>query len=332
MGLKERARDFSGRRITVLGDIIADEYLLAQTDRISREAPVPILKYRSRELSLGGAANAAHNVKALGGDVSLVGIVGEDHLGKEILKLLETEGVDTQRVIRAQEAATTCKTRILAGGFHTTKHQILRIDRESEGEYAKTTTERLLASLEEALQGAEALVVSDYGLGVVKEPVVAAVNRLAERALAASSNPRSPLVTVDSRHNLLAFRGITALTPNELELQEVIDNHLPEDRIFQEGEALRRRLGARGLLLTRGSRGMVLFEAGEEPRPIGIFGLDKAADGTGAGDTVISAFTLAQAAGASMWEAAQLANIAGGLVVMKRGTATVSARELLEAL
>ena len=332
MVLKDRVQEFTGRRIAVLGDIIADEYLLGQTSRVSREAPVLILKYHSRELSLGGAANAAHNVKTLGGEVSLIGVVGEDPLGEEVLGLLEAEGIKTQGVVRAPEASTTCKTRILAGGLYTAKQQVLRIDREWEGEYTRPTTEKLLASLKRATRRAEALVVSDYGLGVVKGPVLAAVNRLAEEAGAASPQPRLPLVTVDSRHNVLAFRGVTSLTPNEVEVQEVLGNHLPEERVLREGEALRRRLGARGLLLTRGSRGMILFEGGEAPRPLSIFGSDEVADVTGAGDTVISAFTLAQAAGASMWEAAQLANIAAGLVVMKRGTATVTAQELLEVL
>lgn len=332
MRLKDRVRDFSGRHVAVLGDIIADEYLLTQTSRVSREAPILILKYHSREVSLGGAANAAHNVKALGGEVSLIGVLGEDPLGEEVIALLKAKGIETQGVVRAPEASTTCKTRILAGGLYTAKQQVLRIDREWGGEYTESTSKRLLASLEEASRRVEALLVSDYGLGVVKGPVLSAVNRLAEEACAASPRPRPPLVTVDSRHNVLAFRGMTALTPNEVELKEVVGNPLPEERVFREGEALRRRLGARGLLLTRGSRGMVLFEGGEAPRPLDIFGSDEVADVTGAGDTVISAFTLAQVAGASMWEAAQLANIAGGLVVMKRGTATVTAEELLEVL
>ena len=331
--LRSRAQAFGGRRVLVLGDLIADEYLLGTTHRVSREAPVLILRHRSREVKLGGAGNAANNVRALGGEVSVLGLLGDDDAGREVLDLLQERGIDASGVVRLPEIETTVKMRILAGQTNTTMQQVIRIDREGEGGVPRETADRLARALRERAETADAILISDYGLGAVGPVIIQAVNALAEEKCA--SNGGLPLL-VDSRHGLIGFRGVTAVTPNEAEMRAVLEGRqgvaLSNDDLFRETEALRERMGIQGLLLTRGKHGMVLFEAGRPPQSLDIFGGDDVTDVTGAGDTVIGAFCLSLAAEAGMREAARLANIAGGLVVMKRGTATVSQRELLEVL
>ena len=331
--LRGRAQAFGGRRILVLGDLIADEYLLGTTHRVSREAPVLILRHRSREVKLGGAGNAANNVRALGGEVSVLGLLGDDDAGREVLDLLQERGIDASGVVRLPEFETTVKMRILAGQTNTTMQQVIRIDREGEGGVPRETADRLARALRERAETADAILISDYGLGAVGPVIIQAVNALAEEKCA--SNGGLPLL-VDSRHGLIGFRGVTAVTPNEAEMRAVLEGRqgaaLGDDDLFREAEALRERMGIQGLLLTRGKHGMVLFEAGRPPQSLDIFGGDDVTDVTGAGDTVIGTFCLSLAAEAGMREAARLANIAGGLVVMKRGTATVSQRELLEVL
>ncbi len=331
--LRGRAQAFGGRRVLVLGDLIADEYLLGTTHRVSREAPVLILRHRSREVKLGGAGNAANNVRALGGEVSVLGLLGDDDAGREVLDLLQERGIDASGVVRLPEIETTVKMRILAGQTNTTMQQVIRIDREGEGRVPRETADRLARALRERAETADAILISDYGLGAVGPVIIQAVNALAEEKCA--SNGGLPLL-VDSRHGLIGFRGVTAVTPNEAEMRAVLEGKqgvaLSNDDLFRETEALRERMGIQGLLLTRGKHGMVLFEAGRPPQSLDIFGGDDVADVTGAGDTVIGAFCLSLAAEAGMREAARLSNIAGGLVVMKRGTATVSLRELLEVL
>ena len=327
--LRERAEALRGRRVLVLGDIIADEYLLGLTSRVSREAPVLILKHQSRELKLGGAGNAANNVRDLGGEVRLLGVLGDDPLGGEVLEVLEERGIDASGVLRLPGVETTRKTRILAGGVNTAMQQVFRMDREGEGEIPEDAASRLASALKEMADEADSVLISDYGQGVVGPQMIEAVNRLAEEK---SASDGGLPVLVDSRYRLNGFRGATAVTPNEVEMREILAGPLGEEALFREAEGLRQRLGFGGLLLTRGKKGMVLFEAGRSPQSLAIFGGDDVADVTGAGDTVIGTFTLSLASGAGMWESAQLANVAGGLVVMKQGTATVSHRELLEAL
>ncbi|MDP6618519.1 MAG: PfkB family carbohydrate kinase [Nitrospinota bacterium] len=331
--LHGRAQAFGGRRVLVLGDLIADEYLLGTTHRVSREAPVLILRRRSREVRLGGAGNAANNVRALGGEVSVLGLLGDDDAGREVSDLLQERGIDASGVVRPPEIETTVKMRILAGRTNTTMQQVIRIDREGEGCVPREAADRLARALRERAEAADAILISDYGLGAVGPEVLRAVNDLAKDKRAA--NGGLP-VLVDSRYGLRGFHGVTAVTPNEEEMHAVLGDPPnaaeDDDKLFREAEALRERMGIQGILLTRGKHGMVLFEAGRPPESLDIFGGDDVADVTGAGDTVTGTFCLSLAAEAGMREAARLANIAGGLVVMKRGTATVSQRELLEVL
>jgi rfaE bifunctional protein kinase chain/domain len=325
--LLEIIAGFGRRRVAVVGDLIADEFIYGQLDRVSREAPVLILKYDATEILPGGAGNAANNVAALGGRVRLVGAAGRDEAGDRLLEAFQP-GVSVAGVVRPRAGRTPTKTRILAGGIHSAKQQVVRIDRATSQAFDRRTIQDVERRLLEAVAGCDALLVSDYGTGLVTPALVGR----ARRALVAGGR-RVP-VLVDSRYALLAYRGMTACTPNESEVEHLVGVRIDDDlrTLERAGRTLVRRTGAAAVLVTRGSRGMALFEPGEKTRHIPIFGSDEIADVTGAGDTVIATMTLALAAGATYYEAARLANYAGGLVVMKRGTATVSAEELRDAI
>jgi rfaE bifunctional protein kinase chain/domain len=320
---------FSNRRVLVIGDIIADEFIYGEVARVSREAPVLILKYDATEMVAGGAGNAANNVAALGGRARLAGVIGADPEGRRLLASFH-RGVDRSHIARAREYRTPVKTRILAGGIHSAKQQIVRIDRESSLPPAGAGGRAYTRQIKAALDGCDAVLLSDYGSGFVTpelaELVRSAVNHRARR--------RPVPVLVDSRYRLLDYRGFTTCTPNESEVEQVLGIHVNDnaDALEQAGRRLLQRTRMGAVLVTRGSRGMALFEPKRATVHIPIFGSDEVADVTGAGDTVIAAVGLALAAGASFYEAARLANYAGGLVVMKRGTATVSAEEMADAV
>jgi rfaE bifunctional protein kinase chain/domain len=316
---------FAGRTVVVVGDLIADEYLFGKPARISREAPVLILRFTEREVLLGGAANAAHNVRALGARVLPVGVVGKDAAGEELLALFRAAGIATDGLVTEVGRTTPVKTRIMAGGYQATRQQVVRLDREPAGDLEPTTEDGLVARLTALGERADAILVSDYGYGCLTPRVFERVKALARRSGA--------IVSVDSRYDLLRFTGATAATPNEAELAHLAGMPVDDERAVEKaGRQVLERLDTRMLLVTRGSQGMALLERDGASSFIPIHGTDEIADVTGAGDTVISVFTLALASGASPLEAATLANVAGGLVVMKRGTATVSGAELAAAV
>jgi rfaE bifunctional protein kinase chain/domain len=324
--LEALVRRFRGRRVLVLADLVADEFVYGRVERISREAPVLILRHDATDVRLGGGANAVHNIHTLGARPLPFGVVGDDAHGRRLRALLRERGIPTAHVAGARGYATPVKTRVLAGRAHSIKQQVVRLDRDAP----LPTRSPARRSLERALRafrgGVDGVLVSDYGCGLLDTALVRAALGFARRR-------RIP-VTVDSRFALLRFRGMTAATPNEPEVEEALGVTIGHDRRRLEaaGRTLLRRLGCRAVLVTRGSDGMALFERGRPPLHIGVYGSDQVADVTGAGDTVIATFTLALAAGATPEEAARLANYAGGIVVMKHATATVSAEELLAAV
>jgi len=311
-------------RVVVVGDLIADQFISGQVSRVSREAPVLILQYSNTTIVPGGAGNAAANVAALGARVDVVGLVGRDDEGRRLLKALPSRA-NVRRVVRAGGYATPVKTRILAGGVHSAKQQVVRIDKAGPP-VTPAMRKRVQAALTRAAKGADAVIVSDYGSSVVTPAMVEAALRGAGR--------RKPLVLVDSRYAMLSFAGMTATTPNESEVEAQLGVKIGDDLAALEraGRQLLKKTRANAVLITRGSRGMALFERGCVTEHIPIVGSDEVADVTGAGDTVIATFTLALASGASFSEAAHLANHAGGIVVMKRGTATVSRAELTASI
>jgi rfaE bifunctional protein kinase chain/domain len=329
--MTERARlrtvveRFGARTVVVVGDLILDEYMYGKPARISREAPVLILRFTEREARLGGAANASHNVHALGARVVPIGVVGEDAAGVETLTLLRAVGIPADGVVTEPGRRTPVKTRIMAGGYQATRQQVVRVDREPLTGPEPATEDRLLAGLATWGPQADAIVVSDYGYGTVTPRLFQEIQHVVGRSGA--------IVTVDSRYDLLRFRGATAATPNEPEVEQLTGAPVEDEPALEKSSRqLLERLDARCLLVTRGSRGMALFEREGATTWIPVFGSDEIADVTGAGDTVISAFTVALASGAQPVDAAVLANVAGGIVVMKRGTATVERREIEAAL
>jgi rfaE bifunctional protein kinase chain/domain len=323
--LVETVGGFRNRSVVVVGDLIADEYLFGKPSRISREAPVLILRYAEREVLLGGAANATHNVHALGARVVPIGVVGRDAPGDELLGLFHAAGIATDGIVTENGRTTPVKTRIMAGGYPATRQQVVRLDREPSSELQTITEDALVGRLATLAVRAEAIVVSDYGYGTVTPRLFERIRAIARRTGA--------VVSVDSRYQLPRFTGVTAATPNEAELEQLAGTSVDDERgVEKAGRMLLDRLDTRLLLVTRGSRGMALLERDGGCSFLPIHGTDEIADVTGAGDTVISTFTVALASGAGPLDAATLANTAGGIVVMKRGTGTVSPGELVQAL
>ena len=315
-----------GKRVVVFGDLIADEFVYGRIARVSREAPVLILEYDATEVVPGGAGNAANNVATLGGRVRLVSLTGRDETGDRLVKVLP-RSVERDGLSRPAGFKTPVKTRILAGGIHSAKQQVVRIDRHTSEPVSDAHRKSAERAAMRAIRNADAILISDYGSGLVQPRFVS------ELAAAARKKQDVPIL-IDSRYALTKYRGLTACTPNESEVEQVLGVKIGDSRRVLEraGRTLLEQTKMSAVLITRGSRGMALFEPDKPTVHIPIFGSDQIADVTGAGDTVMATMTLALAGGGSFEEAARLANYAGGLVVMKRGTATVSAAELRRAL
>jgi D-glycero-beta-D-manno-heptose-7-phosphate kinase len=312
-----------GQPVLMLVDLVVDRFLSGTPKRISREAPVLILRYTGESLAPGGGANAVANVMALGGKPYPLGVVGDDESGRELLSALAARGVPTTAILVRPGYRTPTKTRILAGFPTGIKQQVVRLDREQEivleaGEIAALTT--AIAQVGDA----RAAILSDYGYGSVVPALVPEIRKVVGSDGA---------VIVDSRFRLGDFSGLDGATPNEEEAETLLGRPLDDSTgsDLGAGRELRERLGARFLLITRGSRGMSLFTR-DGAAHVPVHGTDQVADVTGAGDTVIGTFALALAAGGSPVEAMVLANYAGGVVVMKMGTATVSSEELQAAI
>lgn len=324
--LKKIIESFPRITIAVLADLVADEFVFGEISRVSREAPVLILKHRERSLVPGGGANAVHNLAALGVKVLPVGILGDDEPGQLLLQIFRKERIPLRGILKNSDSTTVTKTRILAGMAHTARQQVVRVDREPESEPDPEMQRKLVGAAREYLQGAHALLVSDYGYGSATPAIL---NAIRERG-----DLDSVPVVLDSRYRILQYSGVTAATPNEPEVEEALGMRIGQNwnQLCSAGEQIMSRMKLQSLVVTRGRDGMVAFAPRRKPVDIPIFGSDQIADVTGAGDTVIATFTAALAAGASSEQAAHLANYAGGIVVMKRGTATVSPKELLLAL
>ena len=310
---------FARAEVVVVGDFVADEYVFGETERISREAPVLIVRYERTEIRAGCAGNAALNLAALGVRVRAVGAVGDDALGSRLLEALAASGVEVSGILRLPERATESKTRILAGGRSTRRQQIVRVDRGPKGPLSASATLRVIRELKRAARGARAVLASDYGSGLIGAEALEALRALKEAG--------TPLCG-DSRYRLREFVGFSMVKPNEPELEAASGVSLENGGIERAARALLRRLGCEELLVTRGRNGLSLFRRGAAPVHIPAYGREEAVDVTGAGDTVAAAYTAAVAAGAEPPLAARLANVAGALVVQKAGTATVSVEEL----
>jgi rfaE bifunctional protein kinase chain/domain len=324
-GLAALVPKLAGRRVLVVADLVVDEFVITGEPRVSREAPVLILKYRDRRFLPGGGANAVANVAALGGKPVVLGEVGNDEAGRMLLRELASLGADVEHVLVRRGMRTPRKTRFLAGDKNVALQQVVRIDRIETPPADARLARQALRSAESLAARCEAVLASDYGLGFVTPELVAA----ARRATAKSGAP----VALDSRYRLLEHAGVTIATPSEVEIESALGRPFADrDAVERAGRETLEALGAKALVLTRGSQGMMLFEPARPTLEIAAFGSGTVADVTGAGDTVIATLTLALAAGAKVADAARLANAAAGIKVTKLGTATVSADELRAAL
>jgi D-glycero-beta-D-manno-heptose-7-phosphate kinase len=325
-GLRKIVESFPKITVTVLGDLVADEFVFGEISRVSREAPVLILKHRERTVVPGGAANAANNLADLGVNVLPVGIVGDDEPGRMLLKYFRHKRIAVSGLLKDKSYTTVTKTRILAGMTHTARQQVVRIDREPQEAPNPHLTRELYLAARNYARASDALLISDYGYGAATPALV--------NALQTKGKLGTVPIIVDSRYRMLQYSGVTAATPNEPEVEEALGVRIGQDwdKLIAAGEQLMAHMKLQSLVITRGRDGMVTFDRKHKPVDIPIFGSDQVADVTGAGDTVIAAFTAALAAGGTTEEAAQLANYAGGIVVMKRGTATVTQDELLHAI
>ena len=313
---------FPRQIIGVVGDFVLDEFVSGEISRVSREAPVLILRHRKSESYPGGAANAVNNLADLGARVLPVGVVGDDEGGRKLLDLFRRKRINVSGILRASDWATTTKTRYLAGWTHTTEQQVLRVDREPQTSLSPKIAAAIAQKARQIATRADAMLVSDYGFGAASPALVKTL--------------KTKCLMLDSRYRLLEYRdaGVTAATPNEPEVEAAYQARVGTDtaKLDELGQRALRDLSLEALLVTRGKDGMAVFERSRPPRHIPIYGSDAPVDVTGAGDTVIAVFTLALAAGATYLEAAHLANYAGGIVVMKRRTATVTRAELEAAL
>lgn len=324
--LKRILESFTKITITVLADLVADEFVYGEISRVSREAPVLILKHRERSVLPGGGANAVNNLADLDVNVLPVGVIGDDDAGRLLIKAFRHKRIPVSGILKDKNHTTVTKTRILAGMTHSARQQVVRVDREPDAPPNSHLTRELVLSTREYVRASDALLVSDYGYGSATPEILNAVR--------AKGGLQGVAVTLDSRFRMLEYSGVTASTPNEPEVEAALGVKIGQDwsKLVAAGEQLITRMKLQSLIITRGRDGMAAFSGRHKPVDIPIFGSDEVADVTGAGDTVIAAFTAALAAGASTEEAAQLANYAGGIVVMKRGTATVSRQELLHAI
>ena len=319
--LQELLGSFAGRRIVVVGDMVADEYIVGRPVRLSREAPLPVLEWTDRYIVPGGATNLARNVRALGGEVAVAGVIGVDEAGQTLRGRLTDEGIGVEGLAEEEGRRTATATRVISGSAQVVSQQIARIDRVVRSEIGEGAKARIIAYLHRALPEADALIVSDYEHGVIGPEIIAAALPLAR--------VHGLVTTVDAHGDLWRFGGVTVATPNQDEAAATLGRALLDDAdVCRGGHELVRGMEAQGVLITRGGEGMTLVERGGVCRHLPAASPREVRDATGAGDTVAAAVTLALTAGASLLEAAHLGNLAAGVVVQRLGAATVAAAQL----
>jgi rfaE bifunctional protein kinase chain/domain len=314
---------FKDKKILVLGDFILDEYVYGETERISREAPVLILKYNDSVYMAGGGANPVMNLRDLGAIPIPVSVCGLDTHSKIMLNLLKSKKINLDTIIRDKNYHIPVKTRIMAGSVHTVKQQVVRIDRTGCKKLSNDSENTIINNIKELIKKTDCILVSDYGGPLLTDKIISFISNYAKAGYK---------VVVDSRYALKKFKYITTGTPNETEAGPIVDIESYEEKDVENTiKKLTKLIKAKGMVITRGSKGMMIYE-NKKIIKIPAFGTDEIVDVSGAGDTVASIISLALACGASLKDAAYLANIGGGLVVMKRGVATVTTDELKKAL
>jgi len=319
---------FSGKRILIIGDIVADEYLIGSPTRIAREAPVLILELHEERIIPGGATNVAVNSATLGAEVFLAGVIGDDLPGQRLRRTLSEMYMHQEGLVVDRGRSTSTKTRIMAGNSQIVQQHIVRIDRVDTSEICEESKKSIIRYIEQVLPTIDAVVLSDYENGVISPQIIETCIPMARRL--------NKVVVVDSHGSLFRFQDATALTPNQPEAELTLGMTIKTQADLEEaGRQLLERSHAQGVLITRGSEGMSLFETGKLPVHIPLHPLQNSSeivDTNGAGDTVASTFTLALTAGASMAEAAYIANAAAALVVRRLGCASNSLEDLMHII
>jgi D-beta-D-heptose 7-phosphate kinase/D-beta-D-heptose 1-phosphate adenosyltransferase len=308
------------KKVVVIGDLMLDVYIRGSVARISPEAPIPVVEINEKDRKMpGGAANVAANITALGGRSAIIGSVGQDQAGKELIRELKEQKVETKGVVALSDRPTTEKTRVIA---HT--QQVVRIDREVKSALNEKQQDQVVRKAIEAIRDADGVIFEDYNKGLLTTKVIRKVIAYAKR--------HKKIITVDPKfHNFFEFKGVTVMKPNMKEVTEALGTEAVGETFETIGAKVMKKLGCRSVVLTRSEHGMTIFEAGHPPRTIPTFARE-VFDVSGAGDTVIATLTLALTAGASLLQAAALANYAAGIEVEKLGVATVSAEELSQRL
>ena len=313
---------FSKIKIGVIGDMIADMFIFGQPYQLSREAPVVIVKHESQKVVPGGAANTVNNILQLDADVYPVGLIGDDNNGKELINYFNDKGIDTSGFLSIGGRNTITKMRVMAGGAHTSKQQVVRIDYDPNMIISKEVEEKVISIIDKRIESLDGIIISDYNYDLFTPAVINYIKSISA----------DKMVIVDSHHRLAQFKGVSLITPNEQEAVRAVGfEHIDKPDFDRVGNRLMELVKpSMGMLITRGNEGMVLYEKNKDPLKIPISGSDDVTDVTGAGDTVVSVFTLSLLAGANCEDAARIANYAAGIVVMKSGTATTSRDELKE--
>ncbi|MGD8878173.1 MAG: D-glycero-beta-D-manno-heptose-7-phosphate kinase [Syntrophobacterales bacterium] len=318
--LSEGIDQFSSCRILVVGDVIMDEFLWGRVERISPEAPVPVVEVEEESLVLGGAGNVVNNIISLGGQALLCGVIGNDAMGRELIHILQKMNSPTYGLVIEDRRPTTIKTRVVA---HS--QQVVRVDREEREHVNEASIESITHTVKEQLDSIDAIVVADYGKGVVTRSLMDGLRSLGQGG--------QTILAVDPTiRNVALYKDVTLITPNNYEAQQMAGIQIEDDQSLRRaGAHLLEELGCQTVLITQGDKGMTLFEGNGETTQIPTVAR-KVFDVSGAGDTVIATFTLALAAGLTPGQGAVLANLAAGIVVGEIGTATVAASRLKEVL
>ncbi|QTL96992.1 carbohydrate kinase [Iocasia frigidifontis] len=321
----EAIDSFKNKKIMVIGDIIADEFIIGEPERLSREAPVIILRHRERDILPGGGANAASNIASLGGMVSLAGVIGRDRTGEDLLCVLQGQGMDINGLITSPDRPTAVKTRIIAGGNQVVKQQVARIDHFDETLISKEIENSLLDFISGEIVKYDGILISDYGLGLFTDRLKQGIVELA--------GSYDKFTVVDSRYDLLDYQGVSLATPNLEEAGQALDRCLlNQNEVVEAGLELINRMQSTYLLITQGGDGMTVFTAEGDYKHIPVANYAEVFDVTGAGDTVVGTILLALCTGLDIYQAMELANCAAGIVVRKAGVATVNPAELKEEL
>ena len=316
-------------RILIIGDFALDEMVYGNTERISREAPVLILEHYETKKILGAASNAAHNVSRLNlGKASAIGVYGDDYYGSELLKILEEKGINTSLMVMDKTRKTTTKTRISGSCNQSITQQIVRIDRQTKTPLNKETEEKVIENIKKAIPNFDGIILSDYHLGCLTQNVV---NSAIEEA-----KKHNKIIVADIQKNMEKYKGVSAITPNQPDSEKQVGFFIKDDETLKKaGEKLLNELNLQKVLLTRGENGMALFEKENEKitfEKINAYNKKEVFDVTGAGDTVVAAFTLGLAAGLDAKIAMYIGNLAASIVIRYFGCHTVTVEDLKDEL